>query len=1494
MLSLGWDWRLLARRLGLCVYVFCVVQCASRGQSVLGVRRESVRQGFLAGRTVGGGGSVAASLVRARAQHLALAARPRAASLSAGWTAVGPGSVANAVYGSVSGRVTALVVDPGDATGNTLYVGTTGGGVWKSVNAAGPASAVTFSPLTDTLPVFDLGAGSTALASLSIGSLAMGGGVLLAGTGDPNDATDSYYGSGILRSADGGLTWTLETEAPGVTNLTQSFVGSSVAALAFSTVNSALVVAGLGISAEGLLVNAGGGVSSLKGLYVSQDAGVTWQVATVMDGSQVVESGAQPPADGGGNGVTAVVWNPVRQMFFAALSGHGYYGSTDGLNWTRLSGQPGVGMNVVNCPTLSAEGASCPIFRGALAVNAATGDTFALTVDAKDGDQGLYQDVCAITPGGVCGNAEAFGSKLNSTPLEVGGGSAAIAQGSYDLALAAAPAGADTLLYVGTVDLYRCSLGAGCVLRNTTNAQDGCATPAGVAGAQHALAVGASGAIFMGTDGGLWRSTDGVAETGGVCSATDAGHFDNLNGGLGSLAEVVGFAQDPVEPGTLLAGLGALGSAGTEDAAAGWSWTQMSTGEGGVVAIDQATPTNWYVSTGAGVEIAECGLGSACGTPDFTTPMIGAAQVGGDDSLVHAAWSLDPGMTDQVLVGTCRVWRGSAAAWTGGDLLSAPFAASGASVCGPTFGVVRSVAAGGTLDAAVAAPGAGSEVVYAGMAGSADGGQGIGGHLFTTGNGQSAGSTTAWTDAALSLVTNDMADAGVFNSGGFDVSSMAVDDHDPSGQTVYATVMGFAGNGINVPHLYRSTDGGASWLNVTSNLPNAPANSVVVDPNDANTVYIGMDTGVYATTSMTTCSSSGSSCWDVYGVGLPNSPAIQLAAAAGMPTGDGRTGELRVGTYGRGIWEIPLLTAALPAVRTMVLSPTSVAFAAQAVGTQSASVTVTVTNTGTASISVTSVVTSGDFVETDTCSGQTIAVGASCSVGISFAPTAIGARSGVLTVYGNVAGGQATATLTGTGTAGASIVLTPLSVGFGSVSVGSTSVAQNVTISNIGGAATALTSVTVTGEFTISANSCGSTLASQVGCTVSIEFQPTASGTQNGLLTVVDGQGTQVAQLTGTGVNPATDGLAPLSLTFGSQEITTASAAQKVTLTNTGDAALTLIASSVTGDFAVVNGCGATLTGHSSCTFQVTYVPKSLGAETGVLTVADEFRRQTVALNGTGTAPPGVSLAPVGGLAFAATPLGQTTAGQVVTLTNNGGAALALGGVAVTGDFGIASNFCGISLAVGASCEVTVTFRPTVAGGRAGVLSFTDNAASSPQSETLSGVGIDFALAPDGPTSLTIPSGQTATYLLMLSSVAGVPGNVVFTCSGVPAGAVCTVTPSTTPVYAAGGTVVTVTIGTGVSGVRLDGPKMPWDRPVGWLALMVPVGFMINRRRRKWGVFLLVGLMGCSTVGRIIPGNGSGGGTTPPVVTPDGSYTIVVAGSSGSLMRTVDLTLVVQ
>ena len=987
------------------------------------------------------------------------------------------------------------------------------------------------------------------------------------------------------------------------------------------------------------------------------------------------------------------------------------------------------------------------------------------------------------------------------------------------------------------------------------------------------------------------------------CSPDDATHFENLNAGLGSLAEVVSFAQHPTDPATLVVAVGENGTASTAAANTGAAWPQVSAGEGGTVAIDQATPGNWYVSIAAGVNLRYCGNGNACAAADFAgSPTIGHAQVDSDASLIDPPLLLDPEMASDVVIGTCRVWRGpasSGSAWPGSNELSTMLGGPQNAACsGAANPSVRSLAAGGPPSGAVAAQNAGSTVLYAGLAGTLDGGGNLGGHLFANAAAGTAGASTVWTDVAKSAVTNDAADAGVFNPGGFDIPSLAADPHDPTGETVYATVMGFVGNGINAPHVYRSIDAGQSWTNITSNLPDAPANSVLVDPNDANTLYVAMDTGVYVTTQVTNCASAN--CWSVYGAGLPNAPVVGLAAGTGMATGDGRFGELRAATYGRGVWEIPLLTAAGPAAPAMTLSPPSLTFSAQALGTDSAAQTITVTNTGNAPLALSQIVTTGDFHETDNCVGVAggVVAGTSCAVQITFLPATTGSRGGTLTIYGNVAGGQATAALIGTGTPPAAIVLDPVAVTYAGTNVGSSSAAQNITVSNTGGVTASLQTPAVTGDFAITANTCGATLGASSGCTVSVAFQPTAGGTRTGSLSIADSAGTQTASLSGVGLLPATDALAPLTLSFAAQLLNTATTTQQVTLTNAGDAALTLISGQVaSGDFTVVNGCGNSLNGHASCSLLVAFVPKSVGPGAGVLTVTDEYRSQTVALSGIGVAPAGVSLSPVSAMTFAATGVGLTAAAQTVTLTNNGGIPLLIQSMAVTGDFApvAGSNTCGGSLAAGGACTVEIAFTPTAPGSRTGSVTLTDSAGSSPQSVQLTGTGVDFALSASGSTTQSIAAGGDAAYPLLLTSVAGVPGTVSFFCAGAPAYATCSVNPTQAGL---GGTAeITATVTTDIAGLEM--PMRPGGRPEYWLAGLLPLG-LLGLRRRRWrrlgGVALLACLIGATGCGasRLIPVTnnssiGSGGNPTPA-----GTYNLVVSGTSAGLTRSVGLTLVVQ
>jgi Abnormal spindle-like microcephaly-assoc'd, ASPM-SPD-2-Hydin/Cep192 domain 4/HYDIN/CFA65/VesB-like, Ig-like domain len=1346
--------------------------------------------------------------VRHSGTSAALALRPRAQTGSTPtWQPLGPGAVLTPSYGLVSGRVTSIAMDPADATGNHVWVGTTGGGVWVSQNAGtSAASTVTFTPLTDSLSAL-----SGAIdASISIGAVTVqpgATGVVLAGTGDPNDALDSYYGAGILRSADEGTTWSLiqstDDVETGLGVADYTFVGEGFAGFAWSTSSPQLVVAAVSQAYEGTLVNAERPNLSYAGLYYSTDAGATWHLATITDPGGDVQGPLDAFANPHGNAATAVVWNPVRNVFVAAVRYHGYYQSTDGAHWTRLTTQPGTGLTTSACPTNigSTGSVACPIFRGTLAVNPQTGDTFAWTVDGENQDQGLWQDACAINSGTCTNTSITFAKQWSTAALETNTtlGTATIANGDYDLTLGAMPSGQDTLVMAGDNDLWKCSLAAGCTWRDTTNVNT--CMSAQVAAYQHALAWNAANPLemFVGNDGGLWRSTDAVGETGSACASTDATHFENLNGGLGSLAEVVSQSQVTTSPYTMMAGLGVNGTAGVKGTSGPTDeWPQVLDGEGGPVAIDSTNAAKWYVNNQAGVGIRLCSQTAACTQTDFgTTPVVTDADVNGDGATMTtpAPFVIDPLDATNVLVGTCRVWDGPAdgSGWSGANLISPMLDGITGNASCSGDALIRTVAA--------MALGNGSEVIYVGMYGSLDGGATLAGHVLRAVYNPTVGGTPAWQDVTLNPVTNDTLG---FNAYGMDISSIDVDPHDATGNTVYVTVEGIPGPLAAVRQLYESTDGGAHWVQIASNLPAAAASSVVADPSDPNTVYVATDVGVYSTRQVGTCATQN--CWSPFGAGLPEAPVVGLSASPAGVT----PSVLVAGTYGRGLWQIPLWTAGTQTT-TATLSPTSLSFGNQTYGTTSPAQTVTLTNTGGVALTPTTVSATGDFAETDNCTGATLAANATCAIQVTFTPTATGTRTGTLTVDANVAGGQLTESLSGNGTSGGAVTVAPVTLSFGQVEIGTTSSALQMTLNNASSTAVNISSASVTGPFALATNACGAQVGANSSCQMTVTFTPTQTGSATGTLTVTDDAGTQTVGLSGTGASAPTDTLSPLSLAFSGTVVGTQSAAQTVTLTNSGGVPLTGISTSVSGPYGATSSCTTQLAASSSCAINVTFLPTATGTQTGNLTVTDALHSQTVSLSGTGVLAPVLSASPAS-LTFAAEPVGQTSAGQTVTVKNTGGAPMADVGFAVTGSgaagFSTGTTTCGALLMNGTSCTVQVLFTPNVAGALSAALIVSSSTLGvTPATVALSGTGQAVAGINVMPVQLSFVEGtlgqtttaQTVTVTNSGSAVASgltlttaapftMTGNTCGTTLG--AGASCTLGVTFTPT--ANGTVTGV------------------------------------------------------------------------------------------------------
>jgi hypothetical protein len=224
----------------------------------------------------------------------------------------------------------------------------------------------------------------------------------------------------------------------------------------------------------------------------------------------------------------------------------------------------------------------------------------------------------------------------------------------------------------------------------------------------------------------------------------------------------------------------------------------------------------------------------------------------------------------------------------------------------------------------------------------------------------------------------------------------------------------------------------------------------------------------------------------------------------------------------------------------------------------------------------------------------------------------------------------------------------------------------------------AIRNIAINGDFS-QTNNCPQTLLAATSCKFQVNFSPTAGGQRTGSITITDSApgSPQVITLIGTGQVPQVS-LAPSPLTFTSQVIGTSSAAQNVTLSNTGTATLNISGISVVGDFSESNDCGLQVSATGSCQIAVVFTPSATGTRTGALTIVDDASGspQTVSLTGTG-ASPGLGLGlPAGGSGSV-----TVTAGAPAAYT------LSIGGAGLAGT---ASLTC-TGAPTGAVCSVPAT-----------------------------------------------------------------------------------------------------------------------------------------------------------------------------------------------------------
>jgi subtilase family serine protease len=427
------------------------------------------------------------------------------------------------------------------------------------------------------------------------------------------------------------------------------------------------------------------------------------------------------------------------------------------------------------------------------------------------------------------------------------------------------------------------------------------------------------------------------------------------------------------------------------------------------------------------------------------------------------------------------------------------------------------------------------------------------------------------------------------------------------------------------------------------------------------------------------------------------------------------------------------------------LTPASLTFASTSIGTSSAAQTVTLKNTGTGTLTLSTVTATGtnstSFTATNNC-GTSLAASASCTLSVTFKPTAAGALTASLSIADNAANSPQTVALSGTGAGLPAVTLTPTSLAFASTNVSASSAAQTVTLKNTGAGTLTLTSIVTAGanpSSFIQTNSCGS-LAAGGSCTISVTFKPTAAGALSATLSFTDNAtgSPQTVALTGTAVAPVM--AAVLSTSTLSFPVTAAGAtsganyspAQAIAITNTGNAALAISSITLGGtnhaSFSQLNNCPSSLAVSASCTALVRFSPTATGSQSATLVFTDNASSttQSATLSGTGGTAPTFSLSTTT-LSFGSITHGTASAAQSATLTNTSSTTpLNLTSIALTGTGAasfVAVNNCGATLAPGSSCVILAQFAPTATGAQAATLTVTANNPTATATVALSGTG---------------------------------------------------------------------------------------------------------------------------------------------------------------------------
>ncbi|MGP8253373.1 MAG: choice-of-anchor D domain-containing protein, partial [Terracidiphilus sp.] len=428
----------------------------------------------------------------------------------------------------------------------------------------------------------------------------------------------------------------------------------------------------------------------------------------------------------------------------------------------------------------------------------------------------------------------------------------------------------------------------------------------------------------------------------------------------------------------------------------------------------------------------------------------------------------------------------------------------------------------------------------------------------------------------------------------------------------------------------------------------------------------------------------------------------------------------------------------------VALSPASLQFGNAPINITSAPSNIVVTNNRSVNLDFATIAVPAPYAiyagSTTCVVGTPVLPGKSCVVSITVDPTAVGSvATKSLTLDDDAPGSPQLAGLYATATP--QVQINPSTIAFGSLVVGQKNIGT-ATLTNYLPSSIVIDSIaSFTAPYVLDSRvtTCPlspEALGARLSCKIGIDVTPAAIGSQPGSATLiynVSGSSTMVdlpIAMTGTASQPVT--ISPSPASFPTQFVGATSPVVPIEIMNLRDVPLKISGITLGGtdptDFAIAgNLCPvapATLPVNSNCTVNLTFTPAASGGRTATLSVADNAlgSPQAISLSGDGNAP--LKVSPLSITSYQAN-VGVISAYQTVTITNQTTNSITLNAFQLSGDFQQKSSTCGAvlpyALAGGASCNVTISFAPTIGGTRTGQLQVIDTAATSPQVVNLQG-----------------------------------------------------------------------------------------------------------------------------------------------------------------------------